>query len=52
MKFSDLDLSDNTVERLEQQGITEPTTVQEKSIPAVFKGRDLLVESETGSGKT
>lgn len=52
MKFSDLDLSDNIVSKLEEQGITEPTTVQEKSVPKVFQGEDLLVESETGSGKT
>lgn len=52
MKFSDLDLSDNIVNKLEGQGITEPTTVQEKAVPAVFQGEDLLVESETGSGKT
>ncbi|PSH00960.1 MAG: ATP-dependent helicase, partial [Nanohaloarchaea archaeon SW_7_46_7] len=52
MKFSDLTISESTVSRLEENGITEPTEVQEKAIPEVLNGKDLLVESETGSGKT
>ena len=52
MKFSDLSISQETVSRLEENGITEPTEVQEKAIPEVLNGKDLLVESETGSGKT
>ncbi|MBC5792571.1 MAG: DEAD/DEAH box helicase [Nanohaloarchaea archaeon] len=50
--FKDLGLKKNIVENLKSEGITEPTEVQEKSIPKVFEGKDLLVESETGSGKT
>ncbi len=52
MNFSELDISQHTVQRLEKEGITEATEVQEKAIPKVFEGKDLLVESETGSGKT
>ena len=52
MNFSELNISDRTVERLEKHGITEPTEVQKKAIPKVFEGKDLMVESETGSGKT
>lgn len=52
MRFSDLSISEETVSRLEENGIEEPTEVQEKAIPEVFNGKDLLVESETGSGKT
>ncbi|MDY6769619.1 MAG: DEAD/DEAH box helicase, partial [Candidatus Nanohaloarchaea archaeon] len=37
---------------LEAEGITEPTEVQEQSIPLVLDGEDVMVESETGSGKT
>ncbi|HTK81766.1 MAG TPA: DEAD/DEAH box helicase [Bacteroidota bacterium] len=40
------------VSLLEQHGITEPTPVQEQIIPAIFEGRDVLAQSETGSGKT
>ena len=52
MNFSELNISDNTVERLNKNGIDEPTEVQKRSIPEIFEGKDLLVESETGSGKT
>ncbi|MFQ3308310.1 MAG: ATP-dependent RNA helicase DeaD [Candidatus Nanohaloarchaea archaeon] len=52
MNFSDLNISQHTLQRLEDEGITEPTEVQEKAIPEIFEGKDLLVESETGSGKT
>lgn len=52
MNFSQLGISDNTVQRLEENGITEPTEVQEKALPVVLEGKDVLVESETGSGKT
>ncbi|EHK02710.1 DEAD/DEAH box helicase domain-containing protein [Candidatus Haloredivivus sp. G17] len=52
MNFSKLNISDNIVQRLEENGIDTPTEVQQKAIPEVFEGKDLLVESETGSGKT
>ncbi|MFB6203683.1 MAG: DEAD/DEAH box helicase [Candidatus Nanohaloarchaea archaeon] len=52
MEFSDLNVSEDILENLEQQGITSPTEVQEKSIPVVRAGKDVMVESETGSGKT
>ena len=37
---------------LEGLGFTNPTPVQEQSIPAALEGKDLLVSSQTGSGKT
>ena len=33
-------------------GYTVPTPVQEQSIPAMLSGKDLMVSSQTGSGKT
>ncbi|MDY6766434.1 MAG: DEAD/DEAH box helicase, partial [Candidatus Nanohaloarchaea archaeon] len=50
--FAELGISDTVVQRLEQEGITEPTEVQQQSIPLVQDGKDVMVESETGSGKT
>lgn len=50
--FEELGVSLDTVERLEKEGITEPTEVQKRAIPKITQGKDLLVESETGSGKT
>ncbi len=52
MNFEELDLSQEIVERLAENDITEPTEIQEKAIPKIFKGKDILAESETGSGKT
>lgn len=52
MDFSELNISDETVGKLNENGIDEPTEVQRRAIPEIFEGKDLLVESETGSGKT
>jgi len=35
-----------------EQGYTEPTPVQHRAIPAVLAGRDVMVGSQTGTGKT
>ena len=39
-------------EVLNKQGIKVATPVQEKAIPAIFKGRDVIAKSQTGTGKT
>ena len=52
MTFQDLNLSDSLCELLRQHGIEEPTSVQEQAIPAVRSGKDLMVQSRTGTGKT
>ena len=40
------------VSLLERHGITTPTPIQQKIIPAIFENSDVLAQSETGSGKT
>lgn len=52
MKFSDLKISVELMTDLERNEIRELTKVQEKVIPLIFKGKDVIVQSETGSGKT
>jgi len=52
LNFSDLQISNHIVNKLEEREITKPTEVQEKAIPKVMEGKEVLVESETGSGKT
>lgn len=51
-KFIELGLSKPCVLALAQAGITEPTEIQEKSIPLIFAGRDVMASAQTGSGKT
>ncbi len=50
--FKDLGLKPLLIQRLRSNGIRKPTRVQEKVIPLLLKGNNLIVQSETGSGKT
>lgn len=50
--FSTLGVKDAIVKSLEAMGFVAPTEVQEKVIPQILKGQDLIVLSKTGSGKT
>ena len=40
------------LERCEKLGYVNPTPVQEASLPAVFQGQDVILQAQTGSGKT
>ena len=50
--FGHYGLSPETLKALKKLGYDRPTEVQEKVIPMVFKNTDLIVKSQTGSGKT
>ncbi|MGQ8973569.1 DEAD/DEAH box helicase [Acinetobacter schindleri] len=50
--FADFPLHETLQQALQALGFTAPTPVQELSIPAALEGKDLLVSSQTGSGKT
>ncbi|HTN65133.1 MAG TPA: DEAD/DEAH box helicase [Burkholderiaceae bacterium] len=52
MTFESLGLHASVIKALTEAGYTKPTTVQEQAIPSAIEGRDLLVSSQTGSGKT
>jgi len=52
MSFEALGLHVNLIRALTDSGYTKPTSVQEQAIPAAIEGRDLMVSSQTGSGKT
>ena len=52
MTFESLGLHTSILKALTEAGYTEPTTVQAQAVPAALAGRDLMVSSQTGSGKT
>lgn len=51
-KFNQYPLSDEILRALEGLGYTTPTKVQQEVIPAILSGKDIIVKSQTGSGKT
>lgn len=52
MSFTDLELDHRIVKTLDAQSFTEPTLIQQRTIPYALLGRDVLACSRTGSGKT
>ena len=50
--FSGLNLAQPILRAITDGGYTTPTPIQEKSIPALLQGRDLLGVAQTGTGKT
>lgn len=52
MVFKQLSIHDSFIQQLQNQQITVPTEVQKKVIPLLLSGRDVIVQSQTGTGKT
>lgn len=52
MKFQELNISDEIKKAVKDLGYEEATPIQEKSIPAIMEGKDVIGFSQTGSGKT
>ncbi|WP_373044569.1 DEAD/DEAH box helicase [Vulgatibacter sp.] len=50
--FAELPLSDEIKRSIADRGYTHPTPVQAQAIPKVIEGKDLIVRSKTGTGKT
>ena len=50
--FKELGLSQSILSAVERMGYEEPTPVQEKAIPLVLRGRDIIAAAQTGTGKT
>lgn len=50
--FDKFNLSPYLIEAISEIGFNEPTDIQNKVIPEVKKGRDIIGQSQTGSGKT
>ncbi|MDP3881386.1 MAG: DEAD/DEAH box helicase [Nanoarchaeota archaeon] len=51
-KFKQLGISEGILNVIKQVGFTEPSEIQEKTIPLVLAGKDVIGKSATGSGKT
>lgn len=52
MKFSDFELNSSILKGIEKAGFTECTDVQAETLKSSLKGKDVLVQSQTGTGKT
>ena len=52
MSFTSLGLSEALLKAIRQQGYTHPTPIQEKAIPPILEGKDVLASAQTGTGKT
>ena len=52
MRFDETDLSDRVLDALDDMNFSECTPIQERAIPIVLEGRDLLAVAQTGTGKT
>lgn len=52
MSFTQLGLAEPLLKAIEKRGFTTPSPIQEKAIPVVLEGRDVLAAAQTGTGKT
>ncbi|MDD5933982.1 MAG: DEAD/DEAH box helicase [Clostridiales bacterium] len=52
MKFNEMNLSKPILRAVREMGYEDPSPIQEKTIPLVLEGRDILGCAQTGSGKT
>ena len=52
MRFEELNLSAPLLEAIAQLDFTEMTEIQEKAIPLLLEGKDVIGKSNTGTGKT
>ncbi|MCL6294288.1 DEAD/DEAH box helicase [Jejuia spongiicola] len=52
MSFNSLGLSEALLKAISKKGYTTPSPIQQKAIPPVLEGRDVLASAQTGTGKT
>ena len=52
MIFDELDLNPELMESIDYMGFKETTPIQEKAIPVILNGKDLIACAQTGTGKT
>lgn len=52
MTFKSLGLSNALLKAIDKKGYLEPSAIQEKAIPLILEGKDVLASAQTGTGKT
>lgn len=52
LQFHQMELDDRILKAIATLGWLSPTLIQEKSIPLLLEGKDVLLRAKTGSGKT
>ncbi len=52
LRFEELGLSPEINRAIKDMGFEEATAIQSMSIPYVMKGRDVIGQAQTGTGKT
>jgi len=52
MRFEDLEIIEPILQAVREEGYTKPTAIQERAIPMVLAGEDVLGSAQTGTGKT
>jgi ATP-dependent RNA helicase RhlE len=52
MEFNNLGLLPSLLKAINEKGYTNPSPIQEKAIPVILKGKDVLASAQTGTGKT
>ena len=52
MKFTEFGLDDGILEAISYMGYEEATEIQEKAMPLIMEGNDIIVCAQTGTGKT
>lgn len=50
--FDSLHIGKHFIQRLNEMNITEPTPIQKDAVPVIAQGRDIVAQSQTGTGKT
>ena len=52
MEYQDMGLSPEVMQAVERMGFVHPTEIQEKAIPVMMEGREIIAKAPTGTGKT
>ena len=52
MKFRELEINEQLLRAIDDMGFVDMTEIQERAIPRLMEGGDLIGKSQTGTGKT